>query len=350
MSWLYVPGQAADSSPQNGSLDTALSATSNGTPTASKSSRPESATASSTTRLSGTMCEPSTDAPGVESWIASLRASHASHSAPPENGSPVKTAETSGLTLPGSFAKLDPVTSSWRMFQDSLPIFALRKAGESSESPTLGEYSLSWPRAGMTRHGIACRLPPLVPLTSGIASGLLPTPTATEGEAGGYNQSLHPGAKIRPSLAMMARRSLWPTPRASANENRQTRPTPSQLAGKHGLNLATAVHLYPTPIATDGDKMSSKSLSRLVETGSLNGRLWPTPRTVDSRNGRTSKGAKEKYSAGPTLTEAVWGDRPGGKLNPTWVEWLMGWPLGWTDLEPLATDRFQQWLEQHGIY
>ena len=23
----------------------------------------------------------------------------------------------------------------------------------------------------------------------------------------------------------------------------------------------------------------------------------------------------------------------GGKLNPTWVEWLMGFPLAWTDLE-----------------
>jgi DNA (cytosine-5)-methyltransferase 1 len=38
----------------------------------------------------------------------------------------------------------------------------------------------------------------------------------------------------------------------------------------------------------------------------------------------------------------------GGKLNPTWVEWLMGWPLGWTDLKPLEMDKFQKWLEQHG--
>jgi hypothetical protein len=40
----------------------------------------------------------------------------------------------------------------------------------------------------------------------------------------------------------------------------------------------------------------------------------------------------------------------GGKLNPTWVEWLMGWPLGWTDLKPLEMDKFQQWQQQHGIY
>jgi hypothetical protein len=27
----------------------------------------------------------------------------------------------------------------------------------------------------------------------------------------------------------------------------------------------------------------------------------------------------------------------GGKLNPMWVEWLMGFPLGWTDLEDSET-------------
>jgi hypothetical protein len=43
------------------------------------------------------------------------------------------------------------------------------------------------------------------------------------------------------------------------------------------------------------------------------------------------------------LTEVV-----GGQLNPNWVEWLMGWPIGWTDLKPLATDKFQQWLDSHG--
>jgi hypothetical protein len=38
----------------------------------------------------------------------------------------------------------------------------------------------------------------------------------------------------------------------------------------------------------------------------------------------------------------------GGQLNPSWVEWLMGWPIGWTDLRPLGMDRFRQWLERHG--
>ena len=40
----------------------------------------------------------------------------------------------------------------------------------------------------------------------------------------------------------------------------------------------------------------------------------------------------------------------GGSLNPTWVEWLMGWPLGWTDLAPLAMDRFQLWQRSHSAF
>ena len=39
--------------------------------------------------------------------------------------------------------------------------------------------------------------------------------------------------------------------------------------------------------------------------------------------------------------------RSGGELNPKWIEWLMGWPMGWTDLEPLETDRFREWPHSH---
>ena len=33
--------------------------------------------------------------------------------------------------------------------------------------------------------------------------------------------------------------------------------------------------------------------------------------------------------------------RGGGKLNPEWVEWLMGWPIGWTALDAQATEWFR---------
>ena len=38
----------------------------------------------------------------------------------------------------------------------------------------------------------------------------------------------------------------------------------------------------------------------------------------------------------------------GGPENPEFREWLMGFPIGWTDLRPLAMVRFRQWLSAHG--
>jgi len=38
----------------------------------------------------------------------------------------------------------------------------------------------------------------------------------------------------------------------------------------------------------------------------------------------------------------------GSRCDPNHVEWMMGWPIGWTDLQPLATARFRQWLDSHG--
>jgi hypothetical protein len=72
---------------------------------------------------------------------------------------------------------------------------------------------------------------------------------------------------------------------------------------------------------------------------------WPvaTPTARDWRSGKASQATHARNSR--PLSEQI-----GGSLNPTWVEWLMGWPLGWTDLKPLETDRFQQWPQQPGDY
>ena len=69
--------------------------------------------------------------------------------------------------------------------------------------------------------------------------------------------------------------------------------------------------------------------------------LLPTPTARDWKdNGQNPSELARKTGSLAT--------RVGGKLNPTWVEWVMGWPLGWTGLEPLETGRFQKWLEEHG--
>ncbi len=56
------------------------------------------------------------------------------------------------------------------------------------------------------------------------------------------------------------------------------------------------------------------------------------------------RGDRLDYATERTQT----GEATGGHLNPTWVEWLMGWPVGWTDLKPLETDKFPQWRHSHG--
>jgi len=72
---------------------------------------------------------------------------------------------------------------------------------------------------------------------------------------------------------------------------------------------------------------------------------WPTPR-ANKPEGYSS----ERFR--PTLAQiATEQDKPlGGQLNPDWVEWLMGWPIGWTDLKPLGMDKFREWLRLHGRY
>jgi len=79
--------------------------------------------------------------------------------------------------------------------------------------------------------------------------------------------------------------------------------------------------------------------------------LWPTPVKSDHQARRPSKNW-----AGTDLPSMVWRrnggienpNKPPVKLNPKWVAWLMGWPLGWTNLRPLETDKFRLWQQQHG--
>lgn len=78
----------------------------------------------------------------------------------------------------------------------------------------------------------------------GLEAVLMPTPRTTD--ANGTGQHGSGGPDLRTVV------SLLPTPRASTNENGQTRRSPSQQAGTHGLSLAAEVcELLPTPRASD---------------------------------------------------------------------------------------------------
>jgi len=84
-----------------------------------------------------------------------------------------------------------------------------------------------------------------------------------------------------------------------------------------------------------------------------NPKMWPTPSTKDHKGGYIGGRIRNGKVSWDTLDVAVQHtdnqSKDGGQLNPTWVEWLMGWPLGWTDLKPLEMDKYQKWLELHGV-
>jgi len=73
-------------------------------------------------------------------------------------------------------------------------------------------------------------------------------------------------------------------------------------------------------------------------------KTWPTPQAQDAKNVNQTKSAYQ------TLPKTMLKREGSGRLNPPWVEWLMGWPIGWTDLKPLETGRYQQWQQQHGTF
>lgn len=81
--------------------------------------------------------------------------------------------------------------------------------------------------------------------------------------------------------------------------------------------------------------------------------LWPTAKA-------TIRGdcPSERLRRTPDLPSAIKmrplpdGSEPlqDGQLNPQWVEWFMGWPIGWTELKPLAMDKFREWQLQHSPF
>ena len=111
------------------------------------------------------------------------------------------------------------------------------------------------------------------------------------------------------------------------------------------MSLHHFVAKWPTPTTMRGitKEAAEKEWNR---KGSADLRmavhLWPTP---TAHNAKETNAPSKSDRNTPTLAAQV-----GGSLNPTWVEWLMGWPLGWTDLKPLATGKSPFAPQQHSNY
>jgi hypothetical protein len=131
---------------------------------------------------------------------------------------------------------------------------------------------------------------------------------------------------------------MWPTPTVQDAENDAG---PSQWE-RNSDPLNVAVKRWPTPRVSMTNGVSKEE----VLEGDPKCRLevavkrWPTPTAQDSTGGGNRNGPNSKAHAGISLTDAaLTGDSStprsavSGSLNPTWVEWLMGFPPEWTVLE-----------------
>jgi len=94
--------------------------------------------------------------------------------------------------------------------------------------------------------------------------------------------------------------------------------------------------IRPVRIRTDMEKGHKGNLEEVVALREK----FPTP---TAHNSKEINAPSESTRNTPTLAARV-----GGKLNPTFCEWLMGWPLGWTDLKPLEMGKSHCVQQQHG--
>jgi hypothetical protein len=109
--------------------------------------------------------------------------------------------------------------------------------------------------------------------------------------------------------------------------------------------------LLPTPDTVNRDNkkvlFDKNAPSQSGRSLATYARTWPTPRSCSAMAATlTDKG--QRFPNLETVMAHTDQATIGGKLNPTWVEWLMGWPLGWTDLKPLETDKSHCVQQLHG--
>lgn len=129
---------------------------------------------------------------------------------------------------------------------------------------------------------------------------------------------------------------IIPTPTANDHHN----PNIIDAANRMTLTLRNYVKLVPENIE-HGCLRGGKNNVERQELVMKSKTKFPTPKCTGCAGG---SGAIEKLNQlerdgilTPDEKRALQNGWNGGKLNPDWEEWLMGWPVGWTAVEPLKS-------------
>ena len=245
--------------------------------------------------LSGMTLKPSQAQLSAHSWIESTllqQDSLASRGQSPVNEKEPMTNGGSGPSSSDWFARYDPETSSWRTSQVSF-------------MEELNTFSETWPRSGSMRNGQVFERQTLAHRTVGNASSSSRdwmTPKADELSSSRWTT----GRPIEKSthLSTQVVNTEWQTPAAFQGKYRRQ----VGQTERAELLLPGQAENWATPTARDYKDGSNPSDK--VPTNALLGRQAPrTPMPGQKSTNDT-----------------------GRRLNPRFVEWLMGWPEGWCDL------------------
>jgi hypothetical protein len=290
MSWLFSQALVEEYLGENFS-DGEQSAPLSGSSIQQAYCAPDKMTSFSRLSRFGMTYKPLTESPGQELLTLYLEDFHAKTLAQLEKAQELMENEVEcGEKWHGSFVKFDPSSSLWKTHQCSL-------LGD------LEEFSETWPQWGLMRNGECWEQQMLEQTIKGTGFGLSPNGV----------DSFH---------------------------------TPNTTGLDGGSNsrkaLRKRIEKFPTPVVHDY-KVGAKGYGLGAMFHKKNQATWPTPLSTEYKANRVKR---KNHQNG--LTQAVLETQDGGQLNQMWVEWLMGWPIGWTDLKPLEMDKFHFVQQQHG--
>ena len=212
--------------------------------------------------------------------------------------------------------------------RNSGPLGSLEKMLLGSSAWRSTRCYLTWKVSATPAKRLLFRLVPSMPRTGGTDAPLW-LGTMTASQTGGTHALRSPerreGRTPSPAEFVM----MWPTPN-SCTASMDTTLKKSGDGRAKPNKLGWTVAMFPTPTRFDaecgdlkGKEYNGKSrhAMKLIQAA----KLLPTPIASDWKN----RGCRDyrKNREHQLQTEV------GGQLNPTWVEWLMGFPLGWTDLD-----------------
>jgi hypothetical protein len=225
---------------------------------------------------------------------------------------------------------------------ESLDLFQYGMTSEPSTA-SLGADLLTWYREGFRVKTSA------LPAPCGDETASLGVAAAYGGKTYESLTKLSPDSfseRTPPNLEAKDSAKSWKTlPPAGMYAGGQLSelPTVASLTSESGFGFS-----LPTPTARDWKDTPGMALER----GDGKTRTDRLPMLVFScvRSAGIEWSATTPTDARTVSVRGLKVKVQGSEYHPNLPEWLMEWPIGWTDCEPLEMGRFREWQQLHGAF